>query len=68
MPVTKAVTSPVPASTLAFSGLLLLQTPDGVVFDNIIVAPGQILALPVVVATAGSTVTTAVTKYPGDIV
>ena len=54
-----AVTTPV-ALTVATAGVPLLQTPDAVTLESVVVEPTQTLAVPVMLATTGRALTVTV--------
>lgn len=58
------VTTPVLAPIVAITVLLLLQVPEPVVLDNVVVLPTHTVGVPVIVAGIGLTVTTLVTIQP----
>jgi hypothetical protein len=60
VPALMPVSRPVPASIVAFAVLLLLQVPPPVVLARLVVAPIQILKLPVMASGAALTVTSVV--------
>jgi hypothetical protein len=58
------VTAPVAGSTEAIAVLLLLHAPPATAFDNVVVAPVQMVVPPVIEAGDGLTVTEAVAGVP----
>ena len=64
VPAATPVTTPVDAPTVAWLVLLLLQLPPEGVLFNVVVAPTQTLAVPVIAIGCALTVTGCVTKHP----
>ena len=61
------VTTPEDEPTVAIAGLVLVQEPPAVVFDNVIEEPAQTLLLPVMAAGAAITLTV-LNVLPHDVV
>jgi hypothetical protein len=60
-PAATAVTTPVDEFMVATLGVPLVQTPPGVVLDNVVVAVEHIVVVPVIAATTGNGFTVKVT-------
>jgi hypothetical protein len=58
------VTTPVPASMVAFDVLLLLQVPPPVLFESVVAEPGQTVSVPLIAESAAFTVTSVTLKHP----